>query len=92
MILFSEAMPAIKNRDTEFDQVLLGPVKAIPSGHTCWDKIVIQGPKTIQEIFSEIYQFYGVKLMMLIVDEMLLFSEGMSSPTRLELTIEELYK
>lgn len=39
--LFSEPLPAIQTKDKEYDQVFMGPVKAIPSGFTTWDKIEV---------------------------------------------------
>mmetsp|Transcript_12121 Transcript_12121/g.10441 ORF Transcript_12121/g.10441 Transcript_12121/m.10441 type:complete len:89 (+) Transcript_12121:2627-2893(+) len=41
MWVFSEPLPPIKNKDKDYDPILLGPVKAIPSGWTNWDKIVV---------------------------------------------------
>lgn len=45
--IFSEPEPPIKAKDKDYDPVLMGPVKAIPSGFTTWDKLFVQGPLTI---------------------------------------------
>lgn len=50
--IFSEPEPPIKAKDKKYDDYFLGPVKAIPSGFTCWDKILIVGPLTIQELID----------------------------------------
>jgi hypothetical protein len=40
----------------------MGPVKAIPTGWSKWDKVDIQGPKTLEAIFTEVQERFGVKL------------------------------
>eukprot|EP00331_Platyophrya_macrostoma_P026910 CAMPEP_0176448834 /NCGR_PEP_ID=MMETSP0127-20121128/26065_1 /TAXON_ID=938130 /ORGANISM="Platyophrya macrostoma, Strain WH" /LENGTH=1012 /DNA_ID=CAMNT_0017835951 /DNA_START=78 /DNA_END=3116 /DNA_ORIENTATION=+ len=60
--LFSEPLPPNKKKDKEYDEVLMGPIKAIPSGWTVWDREVIQGPKTLGEIFEHYKTKYGVNL------------------------------
>jgi len=45
--LFSEPLPPFKMVDKEYDQVMLGPIKAIPPNWTIWDKIEVQGPMTV---------------------------------------------
>lgn len=46
--IFSEPEPPIKAKDKDYDPILMGPVKAIPSGFTTWDKLLVTGPLTIQ--------------------------------------------
>jgi ubiquitin-activating enzyme E1 len=46
--IFSEPEPPIEIKDKKYDPVLMGPVKAIPPGHTTWDKIDVKGPMTIR--------------------------------------------
>lgn len=45
--LFSEPMPPIKAKDKDYDEVVMGPVKAVPPGFTNWDRLVVKGPMTI---------------------------------------------
>ena len=42
----------IEKQDKEYDVILLGPIKAIPSKHTCWDKITIKGSMTFGELID----------------------------------------
>lgn len=42
--LFSEPMPPIRNVDKDFEPVAGGPVRAIPQGFTCWDKVEVDMP------------------------------------------------
>lgn len=37
--VFSDPLPPIEHEDKEYDEILLGPVKAIPPKFTTWDKI-----------------------------------------------------
>ena len=46
--LFSEPELPKQAKDKDYDPILLGPVKAIPSNWTCWDKIDVNGPMTIK--------------------------------------------
>lgn len=45
--LFSEPLPPIQAQDKDYDEVLMGPVKAIPPKFTTWDKIQVNGPMTL---------------------------------------------
>lgn len=45
--LFSEPLPPNKAVDKDYDPILMGPVKAIPSGFTTWDRIDVKGPMTV---------------------------------------------
>ncbi|KAL8274743.1 hypothetical protein Esti_001348 [Eimeria stiedai] len=42
--LLSEPMPPIRNVDKDFDPVAGGPVRAIPQGFTCWDRVEVDLP------------------------------------------------
>jgi len=90
--VFSEPLPPIKNKDNEYDEVLLGPVKAIPSGWTKWDKIDIQGPKTLEEIFAEVKERYAVNLSLLYVGDSCSLYQYDTSKDKLKLTPDQRYK
>jgi len=47
LFLFSEPLPPIESKDKDYDEVLMGPVKAIPPNFTTWDKITVVGPMTL---------------------------------------------
>ncbi|CDJ43906.1 Uba1 gene product-related, related, partial [Eimeria tenella] len=44
LLLFSEPMPPIRHVDKDYDPIAGGPVRAIPQGFTCWDKIEVDIP------------------------------------------------
>lgn len=92
MWVFSEPLPPIKNKDKEYDEILMGPVKAVPPGWTNWDKIDIQGPKTLEAIFAEVKERYGVNLSIVTIGDIMIYTAGMTSKERLKLTPEEAYK
>jgi ubiquitin-activating enzyme E1 len=91
MWVFSEPLPPIKNTDKKFDPILLGPVKAVPPGWTNWDKIDVEGPKTIQEIMDDVKKRYEVELSFITIGEVMIY-DGFSKKERLNLTLEEVYK
>ncbi|CDJ46853.1 ubiquitin-activating enzyme e1, putative [Eimeria brunetti] len=37
--LFSEPVPPIRNVDKDYEPIAGGPVRALPQGFTCWDKV-----------------------------------------------------
>lgn len=92
MWVFSEPLPPIKNKDKDYDPIMMCAVKAIPSGWTNWDRIDVQGPKTLNQIFEEVKQRYGVGLSMVTIGDTMIYTAGMSSKERLKLTPEEAFK
>ena len=52
LFVFSEPTPVNKTKSKEYDPIVAGPIKAIPEGFTIYDKIVIQGPLTFQQLFD----------------------------------------
>lgn len=92
--LFSEPLPPNKQKDKDYDEVLLGPVKAIPPGWSKWDKIEIQGPKTLGEIQEYFQTTYGAKFSMLTLaeDQERPIFNGWGKEDRSKLTPEEAYK
>ena len=62
MFVLTEPAPKIVVKDKEYDQVLLGPVKAIPEGWSIWDKIEIRGINTFQELLDHYQKTYNVEV------------------------------
>lgn len=48
--VFSDPLPPIVHEDKEYDEVMLGPIKAIPPKFTNWDKIDVKGPLTLEKL------------------------------------------
>jgi len=47
LFLFSEPLPPNKHQDQEHNVIFFGPVKAVPSNWTAWDRITVKGPMTM---------------------------------------------
>ena len=51
--MFSEPDPIKRIKSKEYDEILMGPVKAVPEGYTIYDKITIKkGSLTFQQLFD----------------------------------------
>jgi ubiquitin-activating enzyme E1 len=93
--LFSEPLPPIKMKDKEYDEVLMGPVKAIPQGWTKWDKVQVKGPKTLKEILEHFQSTYKVNVSILTVGESDVIYQSYLADKgvkRLGMTPDEAYK
>lgn len=73
IFLFSEPNP-VKKITSKFDEVMQGHVKAIPENHTVYDKIVVQGPMTVQQLFDDLKARYNVNINLLTCGKMSLFN------------------
>jgi ubiquitin-activating enzyme E1 len=40
--MFSEPDPIKRTKSKEYDEILMGPVKAVPEGYTIYDKVTIK--------------------------------------------------
>lgn len=49
LFLFSEPLPPVKIQSKEYDPIVLGPIRAQPEGFSCWEKLEVKGPMTVQE-------------------------------------------
>ena len=73
--VFSDPLPPIENEDKAYDEILLGPVKAIPPKFTIWDKIEVKGPLTIKEFRAFFESTYGVTLSMISVGQVCIYNK-----------------
>merc|ERR1711976_832649 len=53
LYLFSEPYPPKYKTDSDYDEIMMGPVKAIPGKFSCWDKEHVKGPMTIGGIIQQ---------------------------------------
>jgi ubiquitin-activating enzyme E1 len=60
--VFSEPMPPITIKSKEHDPILMGPVKAYPDTFTTWDKIVLDGPLTLQQFMDRLAAEHKLKV------------------------------
>ncbi|PHJ25556.1 ubiquitin-activating enzyme e1 family protein [Cystoisospora suis] len=73
--LFSEPMPPKRVVDKNFDPVACGPVRALPSGFTCWDKVDVDIPGcTIEQLCDFLDQKFDVEVNILSVGNFCLYN------------------
>ena len=58
--LFSEPMPPKLTVDEDYNELIRAPRLAVPGKFSCWDRIDLHGPMTIEEIFEELDEEYDV--------------------------------
>jgi ubiquitin-activating enzyme E1 len=79
--------------DKEYDELLLGPVKAIPPKWTVWDKIIVDGSKTCKEFIDYIKQTYNVDISVISANNVNIIQTFMpSNKDRFDQKIEDIYK
>ena len=89
---FSEPTEPVKMNDCENDPKIMGPIKAIPEGWNCWDRIEIKGPKTCGELIDHLKKTYDVNVDMLTADgETIITTFFESAKEKMGLKIEEAY-
>merc|ERR1711976_56190 len=92
MFVLTEPAEVIKNKDKDYDQILLGPVKAVPKDWSVWDKIVIDGSKTFQELFNQLEKDLGLECMIITCGSVTLIQTYMKSNLdRLNQKIEDVF-
>ncbi|KJP88029.1 hypothetical protein AK88_02304 [Plasmodium fragile] len=75
LILFSEPMPPIKVCDKDYDELMKGPIKAIPNGFTSWDKIqihIVNG--TIKDLIDHISDKFNIEVNLISVGNACLYN------------------
>ena len=93
LFVMTEPAEVIKMQDKAYDELLLGPVKAIPPKWTVWDKIVINGSKTCQEFIDEIKKEYNVDVSVITANNVSIIQTFMpSNKDRFGQKIEDIYK
>jgi len=65
LYLFSEPYPPKYKTDSDYDVIMMGPVKAVPGKFSCWDKEHVNGPMTIGGIIKQYQDKFNVTLSMI---------------------------
>lgn len=95
LFLFSEPLPPRKTVDKDYDEIMKGPIKAIPNGFTSWDKIEINIKNgTIKDFIDYLTNKYNVEVNLVAVGNACLFNSFLPihNKERLNKPIHELYK
>ena len=90
---FSPPGDPIKMKDNEFDDRIMGPVKAIPEGWNVWDRIDIKESKTCGELIDYLKDCYNIDVDMLTADGITIYT-GFSEKAkeRRMIKIEDAYE
>ncbi|PFH32051.1 ubiquitin-activating enzyme E1 family protein [Besnoitia besnoiti] len=73
--LFSEPMPPIRVTDKEFDPVACGPIRALPKGFSCWDKVEVDIPGcTVEQLCQFLEKKFDVEVNILSVGNFCLYN------------------
>ena len=82
----------IKHVDKECDEGINGPVKAIPPNWTVWDKIIIKGPKTLEQFIEYIQIEFKVNTILISSKGITIFQNITSENNEnKKLKIEDIY-
>ena len=91
-ILMSEPQEVIKMKDKDYDPILLTAVKAVPENWTVWDKIVIKGPMTCQQLIDYIQEKYNVEVSIITAGNVSIIQTFLpKNKPRLQQNIEDIY-
>ena len=90
---FSKPSDPIKMKDSEFDDKIMGPVKAIPEGWNAWDRIEITESKTCGELIDYLKEKYDIDVDMLAADGITIITTFLESgKAKRALKLEEAYE
>ena len=95
MFLFTEPDPVNKTKTKEYDVAVLGKLKAVPEDFTIYDKIVIKGPLTLQQLFDHLKEKYQVEVTLMSCGEVILFNgylPGNKHAPRLLRTADDIFR
>ncbi|SCP03541.1 ubiquitin-activating enzyme E1, putative [Plasmodium malariae] len=94
LFLFSEPMPPLKMTDKDYDELMKGPIRAIPNGFTSWDKIHISMKNgTIKNLIDYINEKYSIEVNLISVGNACLYNCYLPAHNkeRLNKPIHEIY-
>jgi ubiquitin-activating enzyme E1 len=79
-------------RDSDFDPILLAPVKAVPEKWSVWDKIIVDGPLTVKQFIQHFKEKYGVEIMIIMSGSLTMMQTFQkSNADRYDKTLEQIY-
>ena len=93
VFVFSEPFPPKVQKDSEFDVIIQGPIKAIPANWNTWSRFDIYGPLTLQEMIDQIKKSYDFTMSTITIGNKTLFSTYIPSlKVNLNKKLEDLCK
>jgi len=94
LFVLSEPMPPLKTTTKDYDPILLGPVRAYPEGFSTWQKLVVEGPLTLQEFMQKLEAEHNLKVNIVSAGKTCLYNgylPGNKHADRLPKLLHELY-
>jgi ubiquitin-activating enzyme E1 len=95
LFVFSEPQPPNKTKSKEYDPIMAGPVKAIPEGFTIYDKIIVDGPITLQKFIDQMKERFNIEVTLVSAGKMSIYNAylpGKKHEPRKSINIEDIYK
>jgi len=93
-VMFSEPDDVKKIKSKDYDPILCGPVEAVPSEYTVYDKTVIrEGSMTVQQLLDHMDQTKGVEVQMVTCGNVAVYNSYLpGNASRLTQKIEDIVK
>lgn len=93
LFVLTEPAEKIVMKDKEYDEMLLGPVKAVPPNWTVWDHIDINKSMTVGEFIDLMKKDYNVDISVIACNNVTIVQTFMpNNKERYPLKIEDIYK
>ena len=95
LFVFSEPTPVNKTKSKEYDPIMMGKVKAIPEGFTIYDKVVLDGPLTFDQLFAALREKFNIDVTLVSSGKVALFNSylpGKKHDVRRPRLIEDVYR
>lgn len=97
LFVLSEPMGPVTQKSKDHDPVLGGPVKAVPEGFSCWDKIEVTPENgkdfTLQELVDYVEEHFNCEIQILSAGNACLYNSfSKKAAERLNKSVVELYE
>ncbi len=97
LFIFNDPLPPQEITDKEFDPIMCGPVKAIPSStyifileFNKWKKIEVQGPLTVEELKNKFEKDFNIEVSMITYGTSTIYTSfGKDSKARLGMNVRD---
>lgn len=90
---FTQPNTVLKNKSKDFDPTEGCPIKAIPEDFTIYDKIVVQGSMTLEELMKSLKEKYQIQIVGVFCDNMMYYNKfNKGHNERLSKTPEEIHE
>ena len=93
MLNFSEPMPPVVAQDKEYDEILLGPVKAMPPKWNTWSRIEVQGKgMLLKDLLTELNTRFDIEMEGVTLGKVMVWNSYGGGYDERELSIEEIFE